>query len=343
MVLGAGLGTRLRPLTHILPKPLVPVLGVPVIEGTLELLVQAGASRVAVNLHHLGHVLREALAHLRGGTPFDLVFVDEPDLLGTGGAVKNAAPILAGASAIVVVNGDTLLDANLGALVSRHLSSGAAATLLVRENPDLARFAPVETDAALRVWRIAGHGDRNRAGLKPWLFAGVHVLDPEVLSLLPAGGACDINRVLHPALIARGSRVAAVPFDALWSDVGTPGRLLDANLAALAAPPPHLQRLAERDGYSRDGSIMVGRDVRLAEAASLHRVIAGHGSGIGRGAHLEDVVLFPGAEVGAGAVVRLAILGPMARVEAGAEVAGAMLVGGAPPVPLGERAAVGAP
>jgi NDP-sugar pyrophosphorylase family protein len=228
MVLCAGLGTRLRPLTDVVPKPLVPIAGVPMVVRTLRQLREAGVERVVINVHHLGERVREALG---SGEALGLTIEyreEVPEILGTGGGVRNALGFFAGDEAMLLVNGDVVIEADLHALAEAHVRSGAAATMLVREVPDAARWGAVEVDGDGWVRRLLGEG-AGGPGLAATMFTGVHVLDPRrVAPLLPAQGC--IVRTAYRALVPRGE-VFAVRHRGRFFDVGTPGRYLDANLA----------------------------------------------------------------------------------------------------------------
>lgn len=227
MVLCAGLGTRLRPLTDVVPKPLVPIAGVPLVVRTLRQLRAAGVERVVVNAFHLAERLREALGTGAGlGLEIE-VRVEGPEILGTGGGVRNVLDFFAGDDAFLLVNGDVVIEAEFGALAAAHQGSGAAATMLVREVPDAARWGAVEIDEAGWVRRLLGEGPGDPA-LTATMFTGVHVIDPRrVGPLLPAEGC--IVRSAYRALVPRGE-VFAVRHVGRFFDVGTPGRYLDANL-----------------------------------------------------------------------------------------------------------------
>jgi NDP-sugar pyrophosphorylase family protein len=229
MVLCAGLGTRLRPLTDVVPKPLVPIAGVPLVVRTLRQLRAAGVERVVVNTFHLAERVREALGSGEAlGLTID-VRVEGPEILGTGGGVKGVLDFFERDEAFLLVNGDVVIDADFGAVAAAHLGSRAAATMLVREVPDADRWGAVEIDRDGWVRRLLGEGEGRGAELTATMFTGVHVIDPRrVGPLLPAQGC--IVRSAYLALVPRGE-VFAVRHTGRFFDVGTPGRYLDANLA----------------------------------------------------------------------------------------------------------------
>jgi NDP-sugar pyrophosphorylase family protein len=231
MILAAGLGTRLRPLTDTLPKPLLPIAGRPLIVWNLLLLRRHGVADVVINLHHLGHLVEQALGD---GSQFGMriVYSREPALLGTGGGLKQAEPFFRG-EPFFVLNGDTLFDLDLAGMAAAHRESRAVATMAVRADPDPDRWGAVELDAARRILRINGRGrnDGERTGKR--MFAGVHLMHPRLLADVPAGRESSIIEAYVRA-IQNGETVAGYELSGYWSDIGTPERYAQAQRDAKA-------------------------------------------------------------------------------------------------------------
>src|SRR5262249_16690491 len=185
MILAAGLGTRLRPLTNTIPKPLLPIAGTPLIVWNLLLLKRHGFQDVVINLHHLGPMIEQALGN---GSKYGMriYYSHEPVILGTGGGIKQAEPNFSG-EPVLVVNGDTLFEIDRDALCAVHQRRQAAATLVLRSDPDAARWGLVEIDGDGRIVRITGRGKTDVSGTDPRMFAGVHILHPRLLRDLPKG------------------------------------------------------------------------------------------------------------------------------------------------------------
>lgn len=323
MVLAAGFGTRLRPLTTRMPKPAVPVLGVPLVACVLAMLERAGIRHAVMNSHHLAAQLSTEVDAFTTSAEIEVELSYEPEILGTGGGLANAAASLAGADAIVLVNADTLIECDLAAVVAAHLDAGSAATLLLRANPDPRAYPPVETDHDLRVYRIAGNpppamtpAKTEAASLRPWLFTGIHILRPDVLELLPKGEASDVHRALHLQLIARGELVQGFLHTERWWDVGTPRRYLDANLESLDSPPEPLAELLVRRGLKLDGGNVTAEDAVIATGARVRRCVVASGCRIARDCSLERCILMPGAVVEDGASLSSCIIGPKVTIEA---------------------------
>jgi NDP-sugar pyrophosphorylase family protein len=233
MILAAGFGTRLRPLTDTLPKPLAPVAGVPFLDHVLALLRRGGIREVVINLHHLGHLIEQ---HIGDGARHGLAvrYSREATILDTGGGIKHAETLLGGET-FVVVNGDSLLDVDLRAIADDHRAHGAIATLALRRVPDPERYGVVEVDDADRVRRISGRpADAGPAALRRFMFPGLHVLEPAIFAHMPAGGAFGIVRATYPALIEQGLPVRGWVTDARWINID--------DLASLRAADRELRR-----------------------------------------------------------------------------------------------------
>ncbi|HEU4685059.1 MAG TPA: NDP-sugar synthase [Nitrospira sp.] len=225
MILAAGLGTRLRPLTNTIPKPLLPVSGTPLIVWNLLLLKRHGFREVIVNLHHLGPMIEQTLGN---GSKYGLriSYSQEPVSLGTGGGIKQAEPHVSG-EPVLVVNGDTLIEIDLDSLCAFHRRHQAAATLVLRADPEAARWGLVEMGEGHHIVRINGRGLAAPAAAQSRMFAGVHILHPRLLRDVPRGKESSIIDA-YVAAIERGEAVVGFDHDGYWSDVGTPERYAEA-------------------------------------------------------------------------------------------------------------------
>ncbi|MDE3224107.1 MAG: nucleotidyltransferase family protein [Nitrospirota bacterium] len=231
IILAAGLGTRLRPLTETQPKPLLPVAGTPLIVWNLLLLRRHGVTEVLINLHHLGPMIEQTLGDGRR-YGLTLTYSHEPAILGTGGGIKQAEPFFEG-HPFLVLNGDTLLELDLGALMQAHRERGALATMVLREDPDVERWGPVTVDQAGRILSITGRGRTGSGAAQRLMFAGVHVMHPRLLREVPAGRESSIIDAYVRA-ITEGEPVYGYRMAGYWSDVGTPERYAQAQRDAEA-------------------------------------------------------------------------------------------------------------
>jgi NDP-sugar pyrophosphorylase family protein len=221
MVLAAGLGTRLRPLTDDRPKALVEVGGRPLITYNLALLRHFGITDVVVNLHWHGDALRRALGD-GSALGLRIAYSPEDPLLDTGGGIKHAEPLL-GDDDFLVLNSDTIVDLPIDRLIAEHRRRAAIATLVLRNDPEQERYGVLEIDSEHRIRRILGRPEAVPAEtLRPFMFAGVHVLSPRIFRFMPDNGPFGMIRVTYPALLAAGAPLYGFPFDGFWRVIDTP-------------------------------------------------------------------------------------------------------------------------
>lgn len=229
MILAAGKGTRLYPLTETLPKPMVPVAGKPVLEHTVNWLRGHGVDRIAVNLHHQGDSIR---AHFGDGSRWGVTlrYSEEPELLGTAGGVKRVENFFD--DPFAVVYGDVLTDLDLAALADFHRSRGPAphVTLTLDQRPDAAQCGVVELDAAGRVTRFV-EKPKPEEIRSPWVNSGIMLLDRALLADIPAGQFSDFGRDILPAWLRAGVPIFGwgLPAAAYLIDMGTPAKYAQAN------------------------------------------------------------------------------------------------------------------
>jgi mannose-1-phosphate guanylyltransferase len=267
MVLAAGLGTRLRPLTALLPKPILPVGDRTPLAMALARVTAAGSPRVVVNAHHGAASVRAAVEREFPGVAIS----EEPELLGTAGGLARAARDL-GAGDVLVWNADCLVEPELDRFVSDHVSSGAGATLLVRLRPR--GEGSVGIAAGGRVVRL--RGERIASETSGADFLSVHVVGGSLRASLPRTG-CMVADVYIPAM-RRGVPLRGVAHEGAFFDIGTPRSYLDANLAWLAS----------RGAW-------IGDRAEVSPAVSMQRAVVGAGATVrGRG-HLERCVVWPDA------------------------------------------------
>ena len=218
MILAAGLGTRLRPLTHDLPKALLPVNGRPLIQYTLLLLKKYGITDVIINLHHQGQKIMDVLES-GSGLNMKISYSHEPDILGTGGGIKKVWRLLSDGT-FLVINSDILVDINLDKVVEFHKRKKAIATLVLREDIDADSWGAVEIDLKDRVRQILGQPPCRKQGLIRRMFTGIHVMEPRVLGYMPASGSFSIIDV-YLDMIRQNERIVGYTMKGYWMDLGT--------------------------------------------------------------------------------------------------------------------------
>ena len=221
MILAAGLGTRLRPLTDTTPKALAPVAGRPLIEYALRFVRSQGVRQVVINLYHLGDRIR---ARLGDGRAYGvrITYSAEERLLETGGGVKQAQAFLAGET-FLVVNSDAILDLDLAAVVDAHRRNRAAATLVVRSDPDAASYGLLEFDGRGRLRRLRGQPAEVDEPLSAYMFTGCQILEPGIFDFMPAGKPFSLTRDTYPRLIRAGEPVYGFIHTGPWMVVDDAG------------------------------------------------------------------------------------------------------------------------
>jgi NDP-sugar pyrophosphorylase family protein len=307
LVLAAGLGTRLRPLTDLVPKPLLPVAGVPILGHTLAQLAALGCEAVAINLHHLGEQIRQRFGASFGS--MRITYSEEPVLLGTLGAFGPLREFFAPAERVLLINGDSLCEWPLRRLLRRHLASGAEATLLLASRPEPADFGGgVAIDRYGRILSFrAGDGVEPTAVAHRYVFAGAHVIAPRLLEGIPPGVSDIVRDLYMPRLEQPDTLLDSVVTARRWHDLGTPQRLLDGVVDWVRSRWP--QRLWRRSWISPEAEIGPGAVVKSSAVEA--------GARMAEGSQVERSLLLPGARVGKGCVVKDSIVGFGAAVPPG--------------------------
>lgn len=226
MILAAGFGTRLRPLTSDLPKPLLPVGDRPLIHYTLLLLKRYGITEVIINLHHHGKKIADALGD-GAALGMKIRYSWEQQILGTGGGIKHAAEFLSGGT-FLLINSDILIDLNLDKLVEYHHRRKATVSMVLRADPDVAAYGAIELDGRDRVRRILGRGSQTGGPLRQFMFTGAHILEPSVLEWIPDKGFSSITDI-YIAMLQRDEKLFGYVMKGAWMDLGTPERYQEAN------------------------------------------------------------------------------------------------------------------
>jgi NDP-sugar pyrophosphorylase family protein len=278
MILAAGYGTRLRPLTYVLPKPVIPVCNRPLIAYAVENLLHAGIDEIVVNLHHLPDAIETYLADTYEDVTFH--FSLEHEILGTGGGVRRVRQLFEGDDEFLLVNGDTLQSPNLEALVRTRREHDALAALSLRHAPADDHFTAVWLDDG----RITGFGQGHG---EPLMFAGTHAISTRIFNVMPDREVFSI--VDHVYIPRLGSdRIAGIVEDgARWFDIGTPQRYLAATHALCGDRVIGSRSVVE--GTLR-GSV-VWDDCRIAAGVELTNCIVAHDVEIARPMQLQNAVI----------------------------------------------------
>jgi mannose-1-phosphate guanylyltransferase len=314
MVLAAGLGTRLRPLTNEITKPMVPVLDRPVMAHILDLLDHHGFEDVIANLHYFPDSIKRYFGER-------LSYRFEPELLGTAGGVRGCADFF-GEDSFIVISGDALTDIDLSAFAARHREAGGIATLAVKKVSDTREYGVVLHD---REGRITGFQEKPspEEALSDLGNCGIYIFSPEIFDYFPDRPFVDWAQDVFPTLLENDIPFHIHEVREYWNDVGSLAELRQGTFDALRGElrlqvegrelAPGLIVAGETvvpRSAEIEGSVWIGSDVQLGENVRLTGpLVLGDGARVGEGAQLRDSILLPGTEVAQGAILIGAIAG----------------------------------
>jgi mannose-1-phosphate guanylyltransferase len=346
VILVGGEGTRLRPLTSTVPKPVVPLVDRPFISYMLEWLCSHGIDDVIMSCGFLATSVRNVLGD---GSAYGirLRFVEEPDPRGTAGALKFAESLLD--ERFLMLNGDVLTDIDLTEQLAQHERTGATATLALVPVEDPSAYGLVHLDDSHAVMDFVEKPSSDTIDTN-LISAGAYVLEREILELVPPARNVSIEREIWPRLIGAG--LYGFPSESYWLDIGTPARYLqatfdilegnvqtgvrerlgdtymsvsgDAQVLGRAIPPAMIEPGASVGEGAHVGSLVVlGHDVRIGAGSTVERSVILNGSDIGENCTLRDCIVAAGCRIGAGTRIEEgAVLGEGVTVGADNTIAG---------------------
>ena len=232
MVLAAGFGNRLQPLTRVLPKPMFPVLGRPLLSHTFDLLKSAKVREAAVNTHHLpdsitNYFEREKPPHLK------LHFSYEEKILGTAGGIKKMQDFLEDGP-FILINGDIITDISLDKVIDFHKKNNSKLTLVVRQDISPEQYDPIEICEDGRIVHFVGASSMNTPeNTTRVMFTGIQIMEPEVFERIPTGQFCGTTEDIFPQMVQDGIPVYGYRYDGYWKDMGNRESYLQVNADAL--------------------------------------------------------------------------------------------------------------
>jgi mannose-1-phosphate guanylyltransferase len=334
VILVGGEGTRLRPLTSTVPKPIVPLVDRPLMGYMLEWLKDHGVDDVVMLMGYLATALRNVLGD---GSAYGMRirYVEEPEPRGTGGALKFAESLLA--ERFLMLNGDVLSDMDLSAQIAQHEATGARGTLALVpvEDPTAYGLVRLEADRSVREFVEKPSPDAIDTNL---ISAGAYVLERDVVDLIEPDRNVSIEREIWPQLVGDG--LFAFPHEsAYWADIGTPERYLQATFDVMegSCRTKVAERLGDTftalgEGVENHGRVVppavIGRRTRIAEDAQIGSlVVLGDGVTVGEGATIERAVVMQGTDVGAGCILRDCVVAAGSRIGAGTHITGGAVIG----------------
>lgn len=299
MILAAGFGTRLFPLTIDRTKPAIPFLGKPLVGYVAEYVRRFGFTEVVVNLHHQPDSVIEALGD---GSEYGVKIhytLEEPEILGTAGALDNARKHLENET-FLIVNGKIITDIDIAAAIETHKKTGAIATMVLKENSRREKFTEVETENGF----VTGFGNfpeqiqdsgsiRNPKSeiRNPLMFTGIHILEPRVFDYIPRGVYSDIVPSFYNPAIANREKIAAHVTGGNWFELSTIPRYLDISLAMLDGKSVFHGLGCRISEAARVSESVIWDDVNIETGASLRRTIIADGVSIKSGEQFENAAI----------------------------------------------------
>lgn len=318
MILAAGRGTRLYPLTADRPKPVIPVMGVPLLHHVFDLLKESGINEVIINCHHEGDTLKEFLEGQNLG--INLQFSVEEDLLGTAGGVKHAEDFFG--NTFVVVYGDNLFDIDIQDVINFHRSKNALVTVALSHVERPEECGVVSLDESGRVTGFVEKPEKGKAQTN-LVNAGLYVVEREVLDLIPKDVPYDFGHELFPQLLKGKGRIFGYVIKGYAKDIGTPRNYSEVHRDLLAGKA---SRLSKRSGWFSQGPgipssarihetavlgspVLVGEDTVVEEGAHVSAgSVLGKRCRVGRGATIEGSIVWDGVSIGEGSRVKGSVL-----------------------------------
>jgi NDP-sugar pyrophosphorylase family protein len=303
MILAAGFGTRLFPLTIDRTKPAIPFLGKPLVGYVAEYIAQFGFTDIIVNLHHQPESVKNALGDgSRFGVKIEYT-IEEPNILGTAGALDNARHLLED-NTFLIINGKIITDIDIAAALETHRNSGALATMVLKENALRERFTIVETENN----QVTGFGESPKPSTNakieliqnpkskiqnPLMFTGIHIFEPRVFEYIPRGVYSDIVPTFYRPAIARGETISAHITRGSWFELSTIPRYLDISLAMLNGQKEKIVR-GENCRISNSAQIsdsVIWDNVNIEADAQIKKSIIADGVNIKAGEIFENVAI----------------------------------------------------
>jgi NDP-sugar pyrophosphorylase family protein len=300
IILAAGFGTRLFPLTIDRTKPAIPFLGKPLVGYVAEYIAKFGFKDIIVNLHHQPESVKRALGD---GSRFGVNIqysLETPNILGTAGALDNARHLL-GDGAFLIVNGKIITDINISEAIETHQKSGAIATMVLKENPKRERFTVVEAENGF----VTAFGDfpakLTEAEINnpksqipnPLMFTGIHIVEPEIFDYIPRGVYSDTVPIFYRPAIKNGVKIAAHITEGKWFELSTIPRYLDISLAMLNGQKERLVK-GENCRISESSTVkdsVIWDDVTIEDGAKLSKVIIADDVKIPAGKRYENAAI----------------------------------------------------
>lgn len=328
LFLAGGLGTRLKPITNDLPKPMVPIMGKPLLERNIENLKKHGIDEVLLSTCYKPHKIEEYFGNGEGlGIKIGYISEDMP--LGTGGAIKNAQNFLS--DAFVVFNADILSDIDISDMIRFHKQTGAIATIAVTKVENPSNYGVIEHDdnGFIKTFKEKPQPDESSSNL---INAGIYIFEPQLLDEIPSGRAVSVERETYPHLLQKGYKIAAYNGCSYWLDIGTPQKYLKAHYDILdkispvggfdfSQNPKYISKTAKIAPNAKiTGPVYIGDNVEIGSSAVIgpNSVISSN-SFVATGAKISGSVIWDNVHVESGASVVNSVVMSGCRIDKNSE------------------------
>lgn len=325
MIMAAGVGSRLMPLTMDVPKPMIPMANQPLMENTVILLRENGFDEIICNLHYHADQISE---YFGDGSKFgvSMHYSREEELMGTAGGVKRCEGFLD--ETFVIVSGDALTDVNLRNLYQQHKSKGALATIALKEVEEVQHFGVVITDTDGRIERFQ-EKPRPEEALSNNANTGIYIFEPEIFKYIPSRQFYDFGKQVFLSLVKMKAPFYGVEIDQYWCDVGNLNTYRQAH-ADILEGKVYMQGLDGAFQKKEDRCVLMGTDVQLGKQVVLKgNVVIGDRCRIEDGVILEDAVLWNDSVLEKGSQIRRAVVGSYCRIGEKCNVSSASVIASA--------------
>ena len=300
ILLVGGRGTRLQPLTNDVPKPMLPIAGLPVTEHQILAAKAAGIHTIVLATSYLAEVFTP---YFGDGSKWGvkILYAVEKEPLGTGGAIRNAAQLLKGDEPIVIFNGDVLSKHSISKQLAFHVEKGAAVTLHLINVKDARAFGCVPIDGN---GRVSAFLEKMENPVTNLINAGCYIFAPTVIAQIPPDQVVSIESEIFPQLVAQSASIYGYHEQAYWLDVGTPAAIFKGSTDFVAAPYLAMAGAVIDESAEISGGTAIGARTTVAAGAEIAGCIIGNDVKIGRGAKLTRSFIGDGVEVDTGVVLR---------------------------------------
>ena len=320
LILAAGFGTRLQPLTNELPKPLFPVLNQPILEHILHFLSSQGIKEIAINLHHRPEKI---IDYFGNGKDFGVAlhYSKEEEILGTAGGIKKLQSFFQDET-FLVINSDVFADINLNNVLKFHKEKKSKLTLVVRQDPNMEKYKSIQRVEEGRIVHFLGTGIKNSDPVTQVMFTGIQIMEPDIFYRIPKDEFCGTTEDVFPGMIQDELPVYGFLHNGYWIDMGTRETYIQAQVDALDGKLS-LKTFSSRnpEGLLVVPPVYIGKNCEISQDAQLGPyAVLGDGCRIRSGAVVENSILWTGVTAGNNCSVQNSIVDERVVIDSGANV-----------------------